>query len=133
MARARSWTTDLETTRKSIASWRRQCGGRGRRIPEGFWNEARELARMHGVADTARALRINPVRLAAVVAQSLALAPTNLEPVAFVELGGLQIGDRGGAAVVEFLSREGDCVRVQVAAKAVDIVGLARAFWSRRP
>lgn len=126
-------TPDLETTRESLASWRRQYGGPGRRIPERFWEEARELVRENGVEQTARALRLSPLRLAAVVQQALAIAPARLEPEGFVELSGLQIGERGGAAVVEFLGREGDCVRVQVAAKAVDIVALAAAFWGRRP
>ena len=133
MGRARNGTTDLERTRESLGSWRRENGGRGRKIPAAFWNEARELARVHGVAETARALQLNPRRLAAVVEQALTIAPTSVEPEAFVEVGGLQFGERGGAAVVEFLGREGECVRVQIAASAVDIAALAGAFWSRRP
>ena len=133
MGRARNGKTDLETAREALASWRRQYGGPGRRIPEGFWNQARELARVHGVGETARALRLNPGRLGAVVGQALAVAPTSVEPEAFVELTGLKVGERDSTAVVEFLGREGDCVRVRVAATAVDIVGLAGAFWSRRP
>lgn len=133
MGRAKkSGTTDLEATRGSLANWRRQYGGRGRRIPQGFWDKARELARVYGVAETARALRLTPRRLAAVVDQTLAVAPKSVESEAFVELGGLQFTERGEAVVVELLGREGDCVRVQVSAKAVDIVALAGAFWSRR-
>jgi hypothetical protein len=88
---------------------------------------------VYGVADTARALRLDERRLARIVEQApVALAPTTLEPEAFVELGDLQLGTHTDAAVVEFLGREGDCMRVQVAASAVDLVGLARAFWGRR-
>jgi hypothetical protein len=133
MGRARKAKTVLETTRDALAGWRRQYGGRGRRIPAAFWNEARELARVHGVAETARELRLDPGRLAAVVGQTLSIAPSSVEPEAFVEVGGLQFGERGGAAVVEFLGREGQCVRVQIAASAVDVTALAAAFWSRRP
>jgi hypothetical protein len=133
MGRARNGKTDLETTREALASWRRQYGGRGRRIPEQFWNQARELACVHGMGETARALRLNPGRLEAVVGRAPAAAPTSVEPNDFVEVSGLQLDERSGAAVVEFLGREGECVRVQIAASAVDIAALAAAFWSRRP
>jgi hypothetical protein len=133
MRRAKNAKTDLETTREALASWRRQHGGPGRRIPTALWNEARELARDHGVAETARVLRLNPGRLGAVVGQALAVAPTGVEPEAFVEVTGLKVGERDSRAVVEFLGREGDCMRVHVAATAVDIVALAGAFWGRRP
>ena len=65
MGRARNSKTDLETTRDALTNGRRQHDGPGRRIPERFWNEARELARLHGVGETARALRLNPGRLGA--------------------------------------------------------------------
>lgn len=133
MGRAKIGTTDLEATGESLALWRREHGGRGRRVPATFWDQARDLARVYGVADTARALRLDERRLARVVEQApVALPPTILEPEAFVELGDLQLGTRADAAVVEFLGREGDCMRVQVAASAVDLVGLATAFWGRR-
>jgi hypothetical protein len=130
MGQARNRTTDLEATRESLTNWRRVCGGPGRRIPEAYWDAAGELARVHGVAVTARALDLNAGRLAAMVEQAEGVATTTVEPAAFVELGGLAFGERG---VVEFLGREGDCVRVPVGAKGVDIVALAAAFWGRRP
>lgn len=133
MGRAKSGTTDLEATRESLARWRRQYGGRGRRIPAVFWNEARELARAHGVEETARSLRLDPGRLADVVDQSKAITATSPQLTGFVELGGLEVGVARDAAVVEFVAREGDRVRVEVAASALDLVALARAFWSRRP
>lgn len=134
MARSKSGTTDLESTRESLASWRRQHGGRGQRIPAAFWTEARELARVHGVAQTARALRLDAKRLTTIVDQpTAAIAPTSVQPEAFVELGGFQLSRRGDEAVVEFVGRQGDRVRVEVAASAVDFAALAGAFWSRRP
>lgn len=132
MGRATKAKTDLESTREALASWRREHGGPGRPIPEEFWDEARELARVHGIGKTARALRLNPGRLGAVGGQALAVAPASDEPEAFVEVGGLQLGERGGAAVVEFLGREGGCLRVQIATSAVDLAALAGAFWSMR-
>lgn len=128
-----SGTTDLETTSRSLASWRRQHGGRGKRIPVAFWERARQLSETYGVQETARALGLDGRRLSRVVQQPpVALAPATAEPEAFVELGELRVGVGGDTAVVEFLGREGDCMRVQVVASAVDLVGLAAAFWGRR-
>ena len=132
MERAKIGTADMESTRESLASWRREYGGRGRRIPEVFWDQAQELARVYGVEQTARALRLNVTRLARGVEQApVAIAPRGVA-AEFVELGGMQVGVRDDAAVVEFLGRGGDCLRVQVAARAVDIVALAGAFWDRQ-
>jgi hypothetical protein len=133
MGRPKSGKTDLEATSQSLARWRSQYGGRGKRIPVAFWDQARDLAVVYGVADTARALRLDGRRLATMSEPApLAIAPKSAEPEAFVELGELQVGVRGDSAVVEFLGREGDRMRVQVAAAAVDVVGLAKAFWDRR-
>ena|SRR5271167_4171344 len=55
---------DLDTAREALGSWRRLHGGRGRPIPEGLWSDAAEVARANGVAETARALRLNPRKLA---------------------------------------------------------------------
>jgi hypothetical protein len=59
-----------------------------------------------------------------------------VEAAGFVELGGLELGVRRDprTAVLELVGREGDRVRVEVAGDAggfVDLVALARAFWSR--
>ncbi len=127
MERSKHATVDLETTREALAIWRRRHGGRGRRIPTALWDEARELAREHGVAETARVLRLDAVRLAKLV------APSNVEPASFVELGSLQLGVGSDAAVVELFGRDGERVRVELVASAVDLVALASALWSRRP
>lgn len=134
MGRAKkSGAPDLETTRESFAAWRRQHGGPGRRIPASLWIEAGELARVHGIARTARELRVDATRLGKVSEQTVAIAPRRVEPEAFVELGRVGFGAAVAAAVVEFVGREGDRLRVQVDASAVDLVGLAQAFWSRQP
>ena len=56
-----------------------------------------------------------------------------VEPAGFVELGGLGFGEPRTVAL-ELVGREGDRVRVEVvggAGSAVELVALARAFWSR--
>jgi hypothetical protein len=121
---------DLDTTREALASWRRLHGGRGRPIPAALWSDAADVARANGVAETARALRLNPTKLAKLAEG----APRSVvEPVGFVELGSLGFREPRTVAL-ELVGREGDRVRVEVvggAGSAVELVALARAFWSR--
>ena len=131
MGRAKCGTTNLEATRESLAIWRRQHGGPGRPFPVVFWKEARELARVHGVAHTARQLRLDANKLAKAVEET-AIAPTDVAPAAFVQLGDMDVSRATDAALVEFVGRGGDRVRVQIAASALDLVALAGAFWGGR-
>jgi hypothetical protein len=121
---------DLDTAREALASWRRLHGGRGRQIPAALWSDAADVARANGVAETARALRLNPRKLAKLAEG----APRSVvEPVGFVELGGLGFKEPRTVAL-ELVGREGDRVRVEVVGgegSAVELVALARAFWSR--
>jgi hypothetical protein len=122
----------LAATSEALTSWRRQFGGRGRRIPEGLWAEAAEVARSAGVVETARALRLDAKRLAALVEPLAARAER--EPATFVELGGVEVVPVPEPVVVEFIGREGDQIRVRVSrggGSGVDLAELARAFWSR--
>lgn len=129
---------DLEATREALASWRRRHGGRGRPIPESLWSKAADVARVSGVAETARALQLDATRLGRRVEGGAEIAPRGIEKIevspTFVELGGLALGEPRKVAVVELVGREGDRVRVEVpggADSAVDLVALARAFWGR--
>lgn len=129
---------DLEATREALASWRRRHGGRGRPIPESLWLMAADVARVSGVAETARALRLDATRLGRRVEGKAEIAARGIEEIEesrrFVELGGLALGEPRKVAVVELVGREGDRVRVEVpggAGSAVDLVALARAFWGR--
>src|SRR5690349_3929831 len=84
---------DLDTTREALASWRRSHGGPGRAIPATLWSDAADVARAHGVAETARALRIDPRKLARLAEGPAESAPRSVvEPAGFVELGGLGLG-----------------------------------------
>jgi len=128
---------DLDTAREALGSWRRSHGGRGRPIPAALWSDAADVARANGVAETARALRLNPRKLAKLAEDRAERAPRSVvEPVGFVELGSLGLGEPGEprTVVLELVGREGDRVRVEVvggAGSAVELVALARAFWSR--
>ena len=125
---------DLDTTRAALTTWRRSHGGRGRPIPAELWSDAADVARENGVAETARALRLDPKKLA-MLAES---GPRDVvEPSGLVELGGVGLGARSEPrrVALELVGREGDRVRVEVVGDGgdiVDLVALARAFWSRR-
>jgi hypothetical protein len=121
---------DLDAAREALGSWRRLHGGRGRPIPAALWSDAADVARANGVAETARALRLNPRKLAKLAEDA---ARSVVEPVGFVELGGLGFREPRTVAL-ELVGREGDRVRVEVVGgegSSVELVALARAFWSR--
>jgi hypothetical protein len=128
---------DLEAVREALTDWRRRHGGRGRPIPAALWSEAADVARVNGVAGTARALRLDPTRLAKLAEGLAESAPRSVvEPAGFVELGGLGWGEprEPRKAVLELVGREGDRVRVEIVGDAggvEEVVALARAFWSR--
>jgi hypothetical protein len=128
---------DLEAMREALTAWRQRHGGRGRPIPAALWSDAADIARTNGVAETARALRLEPRKLAKLAEGRAESAPRSVvEPAGFVALGGLGLGEprETRKAVLELVGREGDRVRVEIvgdAVGAVDLVALARAFWSR--
>ena len=128
---------DLETTREALTTWRRLHGGRGRPIPAALWSDAADVARASSVAETARALRLDPRKLAKLADGGAENASrSGAPPMGFVELGGLGLGERHEPrkAVVELVGREGDHVRVEIVGDAggvVELVALARAFWGR--
>ena len=124
----------LEATREALANWRRSHGGRGRPIPTALWLEAADVAGANGVAEVARALRLNPRKLAKLVEGGA--SRSGVEPAQFVDLGSFELGEprEQGKAVLELVGRDGERVRVEVVGGVgglVDLVGLARAFWSR--
>lgn len=134
MGHEKNRSKDLEATREALASWRRMHGGRGRPIPAALWSDAADVARAHGVTETARALRLDPRKLAKLAEDSA--AQSVVEAAGFVELGGLGLGERREPpkAVLELVGREGDRVRVEIVGDAGGVVGLvalARAFWGR--
>jgi hypothetical protein len=125
---------DLEAVCEVFTDWRRRHGGRGRPIPTALWSEAADVARAAGVAETARALRLDPKRLAKLAEGRAESAPRSVvEPAGFVELGVLGLREPR-KAVLELVGREGDRVRVEIVGDAggvEEVVALARAFWSR--
>jgi hypothetical protein len=123
-----------------LARWRRQHGGRGRRIPEALWEQAVAVARVEGVPATARALRIPDERLERRVSGqgSGGRSPRAEAALAFVEIereagrAEARLAGRTSATVVEFVSRAGSRLRMEGSAAALStLIGRAHALWSR--
>lgn len=125
----------LEAARERLDGWRRRHGGRGRRIPEGLWLEAADAARLAGVGETARVLRLRPEKLRARVGGADAAASRQREAMpTFVELRGL--GALGGEQkLIEVARGGGDVMRIHLSGSTstTDLVMLAEAFWGGRP
>lgn len=127
----------LEGTQAALERWRRAEGGRGRPIPPALWSEAAMAARAHGVGPTARALRVNPAklaRLAGIAPRGQDAEGSAAEAGTFVALDGLRLlGQREGGTVIELVGRDGERMRIEVMGEVlgVDVAGLARGFWSR--
>lgn len=120
-----------------VDRWRREREHARSRAPEALWAAAAEVARKDGIHATARAIRFDYYRLKAQVEMdpSQALCATSAGATPFVEIEIPSSEARGvkGETLVELVGRHGERMRIVAAAGAVDVVGLARAFWSRTP
>ena len=124
-------TGQLETLRARVGRWRAGCAGKRSRVPEELWKAAVEVARSEGVYATSRATRFNYKALKVRVDQAVTAASEASAP-AFIEVALPAVTSREGASktVVELEGRGGGRLRVEVTGtSAVDVVGLAHAFW----
>jgi hypothetical protein len=123
----------LDTVRERVELWRQRGGGRGTRIPDDLWRAAVQVARVEGVYATAQALRFNYYSLKERVDQAETESLDGAGAQTFVELAMPPLG--AGATskmVLEFVGRSGARMRIDVmGANAVDVAGLAQAFWER--
>jgi hypothetical protein len=135
-----------------LAQWRKHGGGgRGKRIPDGVWQQAAAVARVDGVLATARATRLNLERLQACVAAAEAtpalrgiarrqsgrqgdeaLARSHAQPQGpqFVSVQ-LAPSARRPALTIELISRSGERMRIE-SADGLDVADVVHSFWSRR-
>lgn len=123
----------LAQVRNRLSRWRAKHGGRGIRVPEAMWAKVVEVARVEGVEATARALELDPARLAARVAGAGTAAdemPAETG-VGFVELDAGRFG-LSPRTVIRFHGQDGERLEVELAAgAAIDVAALAEAFWRR--
>ena len=132
----------LSRVEARVRRWRSEHGGPGVRWPEILWAEVVEAARVAGVATAAHALGLDRGRLAARVALAGARAPTiaNGSRIAndsrsFVEVDASRLcsSPPSPRTVLRFEGGDGERLEVEFGdGSALDIVGLASAFWSRR-
>ena len=122
----------LGEVRRSLERWRREHGGRGRPIPTDLWNAAAAVARIVGVAETARALRLDRMRLASRVecgGQQVEDRTATVGPFVEIAAGGICAPPQ---TVVRMEGRDGERLEITLSAtSAVDVAALARAFWTR--
>ena len=115
--------------RNRVEHWRQHGGGKGTRMPEDLWKKAAEIARVEGVYATSRALRVNYQGLKSRLTHTNIREPACDKTATFVEVELKQPGDPG-KTVVELFDERGRRIRIDVTgASAVDVMGLAQAFW----
>lgn len=115
---------------RRLQRWRRDHGGPGRRIPEELWELAADVARVEGVEETARALRLDSARLEREVAGSQVVATAQTAPLEYVELGASEVGLTTQRASLEVVTAGGDRLRIEVVG-TLDVPGVVRAFAER--
>jgi hypothetical protein len=115
----------IEAVRAGIEGWRR-IRAKGSPMPAELWDAATALAQREGVAQIARALRIDPgslkARLEAARGRGGPVAPAGF---AAVDLS-LCVGEAAGS-VIELSRADGAKLVVRLAG-SVDVVALAGAF-----
>ena len=127
-------STDIATTvdplRARIARWRETRSYRGGAMPAGLWAEAIVMARRHGVAPTARVLRIDYASLKRRLTADGASA-TNAGPT-FVDLGAAAALGLG-PCVISIDGRRGRRLRLEISGLRVpDLVAVVQVAWGRR-
>lgn len=132
-------STRLAQLFERVGRWRASRENAKSRVPEELWSQAVEVARVDGVWATSKALRFNYCNLQ----RRLASAPkvrgkgASIEPVStqFVEIPASTIATRctDAKVVVELLGPRNDRMRIEADPRALDVVALVRAFWSREP
>lgn len=118
----------LARARETFDAWRRT---RARRtIPDPLWAKAVALANTHGLAATARALRLDYYslkrRLDGAARPDAATAP----PPVFADWVRPSLPSDGAA---EFEDARGACLRLEWRGTAPDLVALARTFLGAAP
>ena len=145
MKRASEATTEqLKSLCGRVAHWRKHRGGGRSMVPADLWNSAVEVARVAGVHATSKALRFNYYSLKdrLVLADGAALSQKKADrDGTFVEVHmpsppspTARESAAVGQTIVDLVETDGARMRIAVAGTSnVDVVGLAQAFWSRKP
>jgi len=126
---------DLAGLKAGVERWRKERAHVRAPAPEALWDAAVEVARREGVYATAKAIRFDSSRLKARMGKApiatLRAPRVDATPFVAIEIPGRAARASTSETVVELVGRHGDRMRIVAAAGAVDVVGVAQAFWSR--
>jgi len=123
-------TITAESLRARIAQWRETRTHRGAPMPAELWAAAVGVARRHGLAPTARVLRIDYASLKRRLAAEGASAPDS--GPTFVDLGAAAALGLG-PCVISIDGRRGRRLRLEVSGLRVpDLVAVVQVAWGRR-
>jgi hypothetical protein len=121
-------TTGWDDVRQRIARWRETRTHRGAPMPAALWEAAVAFAQQHGVAQTARALRIDHGTLKSHVAATAGVEPQAAVP-AFVEFAAARPPGLG-VCVIAVDGPRGRRLRLEVSGlRVADLVAVMQG-WS---
>ena len=119
----------VEEVGQRIEQWRRTRKRRSPMPPE-LWDAAVSFAKAHGVCPIARALRLDYAALKSRVVQGSKGKRDGAG--SFIELDGTRLLGTSEPAVVELSDAEGAKLTIRIGGQAaLDVMGLASAFWRR--
>jgi len=117
---------DIDEVLAELSVWR-QSRQRRSRIPEAIWTSAVRVARSHGVAKVARALRLDYYALRRRVATAVEAPQPGLP--GFVELMA-SVAVPGCDCQVELERPDGSRMRIQLRSPSLpDLAALSQSFW----
>ena len=123
-----STSIELRRARRQIARWRETRTHRGAPMPATLWADAIALARQHGLATTARALRVD---YGSLKKRRDATGTGQVPAPAFVELPAARPTGLG-ACVIELDAPRGRRMRIEVTGVTrADLVALTQVAWGR--
>ena len=126
----RSFSSEIEEARRRLERWRKSRS-RGKRIPAALWGLAAALARTHGVSPISQRLGLDYNGLKRRAKAIRTPRRSRLKPPpGFVELPLVGQPGQGPSCTVELERGAGAKMTIRWEGKeALDLVGLAEAFW----
>jgi len=107
----------------------RNTNGKGRRLPDGIWRSAAELAREHGVSLVARLLSLDYYTLKDRAAAAVVSSKPSVSP-GFVELLSSPVNGSESPVTIELQSGSGNQMTLRLPTlDGGETVELIQAFW----
>ena len=127
--KAQPLAADLAKARTVFDGWRKGRETRSR-VPDALWDTAVPLARKHGLNRVSRALGVNYDSLKRRMARTVDSTREAPSAATFVEVSRSKVAQE---YVIELEERRGAKMTIRLSgSSAIDIVGLASAFFRRR-